>query len=117
MVDTIIVTPENARRFRLGIFAVCWLVAAGLQVYASDVGTHGAAVGAFVPGWLLAVAAIPWWALLVPAAIDGLAAIPAHLNAGIGRALTVLNAIGLIAYAFVAIAVIFYVAFANNGVS
>lgn len=111
-------TPLNARRFRLGIFALCWLVAAGLQVYASDVGTHGAEVGAYVPGWLLAVAAIPWWMLLIPALVDGLAAVgAAWLNGTTDRALTVLNAVGLVCYAFVAIAVIFYVAFANNGVS
>ena len=96
---------------------MCWLVAAGLQVYASDVGTHGAEVGAYVPGWLLAVAAIPWWALLVPAIVDGIAALGAGLGGAIDRALTILNAAGLVCYAFVAIAVIFYVAFANNGVS
>jgi len=112
------VTRSNASRFRLGIFALCWLIAAGLQVYVGDIGTHGSAVGAYVPGWLLATAAIPWWALLVPTAIDGLAAwAAACLASGAHRTLTVLNAVGLIAYAFVAIAVIFYIAFANNGVS
>ena len=110
------VTPTNARRFRLGIFGLCWLVAAALQVYASDVGTHGAAVGAYVPGWLLSVAAIPAWTLIVPAAIDGLAALSAaRLSAGAVRAFTIANASGLVAYAFVSLAVIFYVAFANYG--
>jgi hypothetical protein len=112
------VTPTNARRFRLGIFALCWLLAAALQVYASDVGTHGAAVGAYVPGWLLAVAAIPAWTLLAPALVDGAAALgAARLSERPSRALTWINAIGLTAYAFASLAVIFYVAFANNGIS
>jgi len=112
------VTPSNARRFRLGIFAVCWLLAAALQVYVSDVGVHGSAVGAYVPGWLLAVAAIPAWALLAPALIDGAAApFAARFSGGAMRAFTILNACGLVAYAFVGLAVIFYVAFANNGIS
>jgi uncharacterized membrane protein len=112
------VTPENARRFRLGIFALCWLIAGGLQVYASDVGTHGAAVGAYVPAWLLAIAAIPWWMLLIPAAVDALTAwIAARLTNGAMLTLTILNSVGLVAYAFVAVAVLFYVAFANNGIS
>lgn len=111
-------TPENARRFRLGVLALCWLVAAGLQVYASDVGTHGAEVGAYVPDWLLAVARIPWWVLLVPVAIDGIAsAVAAKLTNRATLALTIVNASGLVLYAFVAIAVLFYVAFANNGVA
>jgi hypothetical protein len=108
----------NTRRFRLGIFALCWLVAAGLHAYASDVGTHGAAVGAYVPGWLLAFAAIPWWSLVAPAVVDGIGtALAARLSAGADRAFSLLNAAGLIAYAALAIGVIFYVAFANNGVS
>jgi hypothetical protein len=112
------VTPTNARRFRLGIFGLCWLVAAGLQVYASDVGTHGAVVGAYVPGWLLAVAAIPAWTLLAPALVDGVAALGARrLSDGLSRAFTIANATGLVAYAFVSLSVIFYVAFANNGIS
>ena len=115
---TIPVTPTNGRRFRLAIFALCWLAAAALQVYASDVGIHGSTVGAYVPGWLLAVAAIPPWTLLLPAAIDGMAALAApRLSGGAMRAFTIANATGLVAYAFVSVAVIFYVAFANNGVS
>ncbi|HTX57980.1 MAG TPA: hypothetical protein VMD47_12845 [Candidatus Acidoferrales bacterium] len=111
-------TPLTSRRFRLGAFGVCWLVAAALQVYASDVGTHGALVGAYVPGWLLAIAAIPWWTLLAPAAVDGVAVLAAaNLSRGAMRVLTIVNAIGLVAYAFVSLAVIFYVAFANNGIS
>lgn len=108
----------NTRRFRLGIFALCWLVAAALQVYASDVGTHGAAVGAYVPGWLLAVAAMPPWMLIAPALVDAVAAAgSARLPGALSRALTIANAALLIAYAFVSVALIFYVAFANNGVS
>jgi len=115
---TIPVTPSNGRRFRLAIYALCWLVTAALQVYVSDVGIHGAAVGAYVPGWLLAVAAIPSWTLLMPAVIDGVAALSApRLSGGAMRAFTIANAVGLVAYAFVSLAVIFYVAFANNGIS
>ena len=111
-------TPVNARRFRLGILALCWLGAAALQVYAGDTGTHGAAVGAYVPAWLLAFAAIPAWTLLAPAAIDGLAAAgAARLSSGAMRALTAINVAGLVCYAFASLAVIFYVAFANNGIS
>jgi hypothetical protein len=110
------VTPTLSRRFRLGAFVICWLIAAGLQHYASDVGTHGAIVGAYVPGWLLAVAAIPWWTLLAPALVDAVAmAAAGSLSAGASRALTWINAIALVAYAFVSLAVIFYVAFANYG--
>ncbi|HTC30534.1 MAG TPA: hypothetical protein VK702_07365 [Candidatus Acidoferrum sp.] len=111
-------TPSNARRFRLGIFVLCWLGAAGLQVYAGDTGIHGAQVGAYVPAWLLAVAAIPPWTLLAPAVIDGVAAAAAaRLSGGAMRALTIINAVGLVCYAFASLAVIFYVAFANNGIS
>ena len=105
-----------ARRFRLGAYVVCWLVAAGLQVYASDVGIHGAIVGAYVPGWLLAVAAIPFWTLLAPALIDAIALLAAaQLTRGAMRALDWINGIGLVAYAFASVAVIFYVAFTNYG--
>lgn len=111
-------TPSNTRRFRLGIFALCWLGAAALQVYAGDTGTHGAQVGAYVPAWLLAVAAIPSWTLLTPALVDGAAATAAsRLSGGAMRALTIVNAVGLVCYAFASLAVIFYVAFANNGIS
>ncbi|HUA10061.1 MAG TPA: hypothetical protein VMA98_12415 [Candidatus Acidoferrales bacterium] len=111
-------TPLVSRRLQLGAFAVCWLVAAGLQVYASDVGSHGAQVGAYVPGWLLAVAAIPWWAFLAPALVDGIAALAgASLTPPVVRVLMLLNATGLVAYAFVSVATIFYVAFSGNGIS
>ncbi len=109
-------TPVSGRRFRLGIFALCWLGAAGLQVYASDTGIHGAQVGAYVPAWLLAVAAIPAWTLLAPALVDGAAAAGARrLSSGAMRALIIINAVGLVSYAFASLAVIFYVAFANYG--
>ena len=109
-------TPTATRRFRLGAYVLCWLVAAGLQRYVADTGTHGAIVGAYVPGPLLAVAAIPFWTLLVPAAIDAAAALGAgQLSRGLMRAFDWVNAAGLVAYALVSIAVLFYVAFANYG--
>jgi hypothetical protein len=75
-------------------------------------------VGAYVPGWLLGVAAIPWWSLLLPAIVDGAVALAAaRISGGTSRWLTIANAVGLIAYAFVSVAVIFYVAFASNGIS
>jgi hypothetical protein len=117
-IDNIPVTPAVSRRFRFSVFALCWLAAAGLQTYASDVGTHGAIVGAYVPQWLLGIAAIPAWTLLLPALADGAVALAAErLSGGASRVLTIANAVALIAYAFVSIAVIFYVAFANNGIS
>lgn len=95
---------------------MCWLIAAGLQRYVTDAGTHGAAVGAYVPATLLAVAAIPFWILLVPAAVDALAVAAAQrLARSAIRALDWLNAIGLIAYAGTSVAVLFYVAFTNYG--
>ncbi len=75
-------------------------------------------MGAYVPAWLLAFAAIPAWTLLVPAVVDGVAALSApRFSGGAMRALTILNATALVTYAFVSLAVIFYVAFANNGIS
>jgi hypothetical protein len=113
---TYLVTPTVARRFRLGAYAVCWLVAAGLQRYVTDTGIHGAAVGAYVPAVLLAVAAIPFWTLLFPALIDGIGVLAAQrLTGGAMRAFDWLNAIGLVAYAFLSVAVLFYVAFTNYG--
>jgi hypothetical protein len=112
------VTPTAARRFRFLIFALCWLAAAGLQTYASDVGTHGAIVGAYVPAWLLATAKLPAWSLVVIAIADGaVASAAARLSDAVSRALTIANAVALLTYAFASIAVIFYVAFANNGIS
>jgi hypothetical protein len=110
------VTPALARRFRLGAYVVCWLIGAGLQRYVADTGTHGAIVGAYLPGPLLAVAAIPFWALFAPAVIDAAAGLgAARLSPGAMRAFDWLNAIGLVAYAAAAVAVLFYVAFANYG--
>ncbi len=111
-------TRRTYRRFRFGVFALCWLGAAALQAYVSDVGTHGAMVGAYLPGPLLAVAAIPPWAVLIGTGVNVLAALAApRLPDVLLRVLVWLNAIMLIAGAFVAVAVLFYVAFANNGVS
>lgn len=111
-------TRRAYRRFRFGIFALCWLGAAALQTYVSDVGTHGAIVGAYLPGWLLAVASVPPWAMLVAVAFDALAALLAlRVSEGLLRVLAFLNAILLVAYAAIGVAVIFYVAFANNGIS
>jgi hypothetical protein len=89
-----------------------------LQVYVSDIGTHGVMVGAYLPGWLLSVAAIPPWALLAIAVLDaGIALLALRLGDGILRALAWLNLIGLVLYGFIGVAVIFYIAFANNGIS
>jgi hypothetical protein len=110
------VTPTLSRRFRLGAYALCWLVASGLQRYVSDAGTHGAAVGAYLPDALLAVAAIPYWTLFAPALLDlaGLLG-AAWLSRGAMRLADWLNAVLLVAYAGVCVAVLFYVAFTNYG--
>lgn len=111
-------TRRAFRRFRFALFAALWLAAAALQVYVSDVGTHGVIVGAYLPDWLLAIAAIPWWALLVPAAADALIALAAlQISGAVLRLLSWLNGLLLIAYAALGVAVIFYIAFANNGIS
>ncbi len=95
---------------------MCWLVTAGLQLYVADTGTHGAIVGAYLPGTLLAVAAIPFWTFFAPALIDAAAALGAGaLSSAMIRALDWLNAIGLVTYAGASIAVLFYVAFTNYG--
>jgi hypothetical protein len=113
---TYLVTPTLTRRFRLGAYVICWLVVAGLQRYVTDTGTHGAAVGAYLPDVLLAFAAIPFWTLLFPALIDAIAAAAAQLlTRGAMRVLDWINAIGLVAYAFGSVAVLFFVAFTNYG--
>jgi hypothetical protein len=110
------VTPTLSRRFRLGAYVICWLVAAGLQRYVSDTGTHGAVVGAYLPGPLLAFAAIPYWTFFAPALLDLAATLGAGwLSRGTMRVADWLNAALLIAYAGAAIAVLFYVAFTNYG--
>ena len=111
-------TRRAFRWFRFSIFALLWLGAAALQAYVSDIGTHGVMVGAYLPGWLLALAAIPWWAVLAVAAFDLLIALAAlRLSDALLRVLAVLNSVFLVLYAFVGVAVIFYIAFANNGIS
>lgn len=111
-------TRRAFRWFRFAVFALLWLGAAALQVYVSDVGTHGVVVGAYLPAWLLGVASIPPWALLVLVAIDAVVALVASRVAdGFLRALVWLNSILIVLYAFIGVAVIFYIAFANNGIS
>jgi hypothetical protein len=112
------VTRRAFRRFRFGIFALLWLGAAALQVYVSDVGTHGVVVGAYLPSWLLALAAIPWWAVLAGVVVNAVAALAAlRLSDGVVRALTWINSVLLVLYAAIGVAVLFYIAFANNGIS
>lgn len=111
-------TRRAYRRFRFALFAFLWLGAAALQAYVSDVGTHGVIVGAYLPGWLLAMAAVPWWSLLGAVAVDALVALAAlRIPGALLRVLSWINALLLIAYAAVGVAVIFYIAFANNGIS
>jgi hypothetical protein len=112
------VTRRAFRRFRFAVFALLWLGAAGLQAYVSDIGTHGVMVGAYLPGWLLTIAAVPWWAMLAAAALDLVIALAAlRLSNALLRAAAFLNGALLVFYAFVGVAVIFYIAFANNGIS
>jgi hypothetical protein len=112
------VTRRAFRRFRFAIFALLWLGAAALQAYVSDIGTHGVMVGAYLPGWLLTIAAVPWWAMLAAAAFDLVVALAAlRLSNALLRVVAFLNGVLLVFYAFVGVAVIFYIAFANNGIS
>ena len=118
MCRTSSVTRRAFRRFRFALFALLWLGAAALQAYVSDVGTHGVAVGAYLPSWLLALAAIPWWAVLSAVAVNAIIALAAlHIPDGILRVLSWLNGALLVLYAAIGVAVLFYIAFANNGVS
>lgn len=115
---TYLVTRRAFRRFRFALFALLWLAAAALQAYVSDIGTHGVIVGAYLPDWLLAIAAVPWWSLLAGAIVDAAVALAAlHIPGAVLRLLSWLNGLLLIAYAATAVAVIFYIAFANNGIS
>jgi hypothetical protein len=110
------VTPTLSRRFRLGAYTLCWLVACGLQRYVTDAGTHGAAVGAYLPDALLAIAAIPYWTFFAPALLDLAGTLGAGwLSRGAMRAFDVINAVLLVTYAGLAVAVLFYVAFTNYG--
>jgi hypothetical protein len=112
------VTRRTFRWFRFALFALLWLGAAAFQTYVSDVGTHGVMVGAYLPGWLLDVAAIPPLALLAIVLANALtAALALRLPGALLRVLAWLNALLLIAYACIGLAVIFYIAFANNGIS
>jgi hypothetical protein len=112
------VTRRALRWFRFTVFALLWLGAAALQAYVSDIGTHGVMVGAYLPAWLLAIAAIPWWGVLAVAGLDLLIALAAlRLSDALLRALAFLNSAFLVFYVFVGVAVIFYIAFANNGIS
>jgi hypothetical protein len=112
------VTRRAFRWFRFAILALLWLGAAALQVYVSDIGTHGVIVGAYLPAWLLSFAAIPPWTLLAVALLDaGIALVALRLGEGVLRVLAWLNLFALGLYGFIGVAVIFYIAFANNGIS
>jgi hypothetical protein len=109
------VTRRAFRWFRFAVLALLWLGAAALQVYVSDIGTHGVMVGAYLPAWLLSFASIPPWALLFGTAFDGTIALLAlRLRDGPLRMLLWLNVVALVLYGFVGVAVIFYIAFTNN---
>jgi len=75
-------------------------------------------VGAYLPDWLLAIAAVPWWALLAGVIVDAIVALAAlQIPGSVIRLLSWLNGLLLIAYAAAGVAVIFYIAFANGGIS
>jgi hypothetical protein len=112
------VTRRTWRWFRFTLFALLWLGAAAFQTYVSDVGTHGVAVGGYLPDSLLALASIPAWAFLIAVALNGIIALFVMRIADLLlRLLAILNAALLILYALIGVAVIFYIAFANNGIS
>lgn len=111
-------TRRAWRRFRFALFSLLWLGAAAFQTYVGDVGTHGVAVGGYLPDWLLAVAAIPAWTFLIAVAIDGVIALAAEYMADVVlRTLVAINSVLLILYAAIGIAVLYYIAFANSGIS
>lgn len=75
-------------------------------------------VGAYLPGWLLSAAAIPPWTLLLVALCDAAITLAAtRIPARVLPILTAINVVGLGLYAFSATAVLFYVAFADSGIS
>ena len=100
----------------LGSLAVGWIIAAAVHgFYISDVTVHAVAVGANVPDWASAFAAIPAWVWLLPAIIDlGVAAFARAMPAAAVRSLTVVSFAALIAYAGVAVFVLFLVSFAGT---
>jgi hypothetical protein len=104
----------------LGLLSLagCWAGAAALGAYAADTGLHAVKVGAYLPGWLVAAATLPWWAALLPGAADALAAgWHARMAPWLFRAIVWTNAALLTGYVFCALAIVYYVAFATNGIS
>jgi hypothetical protein len=112
------VTRRAWRRFRFALFGFLWLGGAAFQSYVSDIGTHGVAVGGYLPDWLLGVAKIPPWTLFIAVGLNLLFALLAmRLPDYALRVLALINSALLVLYAAIGLAVLYYIAFANSGIS
>ena len=111
-----LIKEPNPYAIALSSVAVGWVIAAAVHgSYISDVAVHAAAVGANVPDWVLAFARIPAWIWLLPAVADLAVAAAARVIARpVIRSLTIASFAALIAYACVAVMVLFFVSFAGS---
>jgi hypothetical protein len=106
-------SDPSAERLVHGGLGLGWLAALAAQLYVADAAVHGAEVGAYVPGLLLATAQIPSWAFLVPIALEAmLIGAASFLTRRLSRVLAAISLAVLGAYACLAIAALLYVAFA-----
>jgi hypothetical protein len=84
-----------------------------IHLNVSDSTVHAAMVGAYVPGSLLSIAKMPAWIFFLPMAIElGLLLAATVLPNALSRWLAILSFAAILAYSFVAVAMLFYVAFA-----
>jgi hypothetical protein len=100
----------------LASVAVGWVIAAAVHgLYISDVVVHAVAVGANIPDWVSAFAAIPAWIWLLPAAVDlAAAAFSRSIAQPVLRSLAITSFAALIVYACLAVAALFFVSFAGT---
>lgn len=98
----------------LAAVALCWVGAAVLHgTYISDLAVHAADLGVYFPGWLGGFVAIPAWLWLLPAGADAAAALlTSRLDMRALRAVATITFGGVLAYAVLALAVLYYVSFA-----
>jgi hypothetical protein len=106
----------TSERVLHGGLGLAWIVALAVQLYVGDTAVHAAEVGAYVPDLLLTTARIPVWAFLAPVVVEAGLVVAAGLTGRIiSRALAVVSVAVLATYGLLAIAALFYVAFAPYG--
>ncbi len=111
-----LIKEPNPYAISLASVAVGWLLAAAVHGwYISDVAVHSVALGANIPGWVAGFASIPAWIWLLPALVDlAAAALARAMPMAALRSLSVASFAALIAYACVAVSVLFFVSFAGS---